>query len=238
MNLLIVLLFGLTILLGTIMVLLKRDSKVISEISISMAFSVIILLVIFELIPHASEHIDYVGMILWILIGLIILKILDLFLPNHHHSDETGHIHHIGIVASIALVLHNIIEGMAFYSSLSSSSHLGILLGIGIGLHNIPMGMVIGTTLYKSNKSIKKTILISFLISLSTFAGGLLIHLFSNNITDYFIGIMLSLTIGMLIYIGIFEIGHHLKHQNKKNTIIGLIIGILVFILSLLFHHH
>jgi len=237
MNLILVLLFGLTILLGTVIVLINHK-KWISELSLGMAFSVIILLLVFELLPEALEHSNYFTVISFSLLGIIMIKILDLFIPEHEHSESSSHIYHIGIITSIALVLHNLIEGMALYSTLTSSTKLGILIGIGIGLHNIPMGMVIGNAIYDKTQSFGKTIIVSLLISLSTFIGGLFTYLFSNLINDYVMGILLSITIGMLIYMVLFELLHHLCHQNKKNSIIGVIIGILIFLISLLFHSH
>ena len=55
-------------------------------------------------------------------------------------------------------------------------------------------------------------------------------------VNSYVTGILLSLTIGVLIYMAFFELLEHLKHQNKKVTIIGLFIGILIFLISLLIH--
>lgn len=234
MNLFIVLLFGLTIFLGTILVLIT-NKKAIQELSLGIAFSVITLLIIFELIPESLEHVNYLTVIIFSIIGIVIIKLLDFLVPQHHHSDDSSHVYHIGIITCVALVIHNLIEGMALFTTLNSSFNVGILTGIGIGLHNIPMGMVIGSTLYDKNKSIKKTLFISLLISLSTFLGGLFINLFNvidNNVT----GILLSLTIGVLVYIDFFELLHHLKHQNKKTTLIGLSIGIIIFLISLLIH--
>lgn len=234
MNLLIVLLFGLTIFIGTILVLIT-NKKEIKELSLGIAFSVIVLLITFELIPEALEHINYLLVVLFSLVGIVIIKLLDLFVPQHEHTNDSSHVYHIGIITSIALVIHNLIEGMALFTTLNSSFSIGILTGIGIGLHNIPMGMVIGSTLYDKNKNIKKTLLISLLISLSTFLGGLFIALF-DIVNSYVTGILLSLTIGVLIYMAFFELLEHLKHQNKKVTIIGLFIGILIFLISLLIH--
>ena len=234
MNLLIVLLFGLTIFIGTILVLIT-NKKEIKELSLGIAFSVIVLLITFELIPEALEHINYLLVVLFSLVGIVIIKLLDLFVPQLEHTNNVSHVYHIGIITSIALVIHNLIEGMALFTTLNSSFSIGILTGIGIGLHNIPMGMVIGSTLYDKNKNIKKTLLISLLISLSTFLGGLFIALF-DIVNSYVTGILLSLTIGVLIYMAFFELLEHLKHQNKKVTIIGLFIGILIFLISLLIH--
>lgn len=230
-------LFGLTILLGTIIILLFKRKKKISELSISIAFSVLFCLIFLEVIPHTLEHIDYLSMIMYALIGFILLKLLDIFIPDHEHSNHKEHVFHIGLMSSIALIIHNFIEGMILYSTLNKNFNLGILLGIGIGLHNIPLGMVIGSTLKDAKYNKLKIILISLIISLSTFVGSFVIYLI-GDISQYFIGVMFAITLGMLIYIVFFELLEHLKHQNKNNNITGFIIGAIIICISLIFHHH
>lgn len=234
MSLLMTGLFGLTIFLGMVLIFIKNNRLV--ELSISISFSVLLLLIFLELVPEALEHLKYLEVILYALIGMIVLKLLDFFIPEHNHSDSSNHISHIGLMTTIALVLHNIIEGMALYSTLENDLKMGMLLGLGVGLHNIPMGMVVGTTL-KDNYSKFKIFIIGLLVSLSTFLGGVLIYLI-GNVTFYALGVMTSLTLGMIIYITFFELLEHLSHQNKKNNIFGFIIGFIIFSVSLLFHSH
>lgn len=230
-------LFGLTVLLGTITILLFKRKKKISELSISIAFSVLFCLIFLEVIPHTLEHINYFEMIIYALIGFVLLKLLDLFIPDHEHSNHKEHVFHIGLMSSIALIIHNLIEGMILYSTLNKNFNLGILLGVGIGLHNIPLGMVIGSTLKDAKYNKTKIIMISFIISLSTFFGALILALI-GEINEYFIGMMFAITLGMLVYIVFFELLEHLKHQDKNNNIIGFVIGALIICVSLFFHHH
>lgn len=234
MELVITLLFGLTIFLGTFLYFLG-NSKKMKELSISTAFGIMFLLIIFEIFPEANERVDLIYVVVCAIIGLIVLKVLDIFIPDHDHHDNSNHLYHIGLMTSITLVLHNIIEGAALYGSLLTSK-MGILVGIGVGLHNIPLGMILGSTFNDYFKSKKKTLIFSFLISLSTFLGGIIMYFIPFN--EFYIGIALSITLGMLIYIVFFELLEHLHHQDRKNNVIGLSIGALIFIISLLFHHH
>ena len=237
MTLLITLLFGMTVFIGTLIILITKDNKKIAELSISIAFSVLLLLIFLEVIPHTLEHLDYFSMIFYGLIGFGLLKLLDLFIPDHNHSQKKDHVFHIGIMASVALVIHNIIEGMVLYTTLQNNFELGLLLGIGIGLHNIPMGMIISSSLEMTGFSKFKISLISFMISLATFVGALVIDLL-GGVSEYVIGVMFALTLGMLIYIVFFELYHHLKHQKKSNNITGFIIGAIIICISLIFHNH
>ena len=171
----------------------------------------------------------------------MILKILDKFIPDHDIEEENEkeineNFLHIGIVSSIALVLHNLIEGMAIYSTMKTSFDMGILVTIGVGLHNIPMGMIVSSTFYKANKNLKKTVLFTSLIALSTFLGGLIMFALSNYITNLLLGILLCITLGMIIYIVVFELLSEILHnKNKKESFIGIAFGILIFILSSFF---
>lgn len=254
--LLLTLVLGLFILLGTIIVFITKNNEKFVSFSLALAFGVMISLSIFELFPEAYEHLEILEnwkipvLLGCIMVGIIILKLLDHFIPHHaddeghHHSkkEHMEHLYHIGIVSSIALVLHNLIEGMAIYGTASTSIHLGLLVGLGVGLHNIPMGMVIASTFYKSSENKKKTVVISFLISISTFVGGLIMF-FLNGIMkeELILGILLSITLGMIIYIALFELLEQMIHsKNKKETIIGIILGTSILFLSLLIggHHH
>lgn len=238
MNLWITLLFGLPILLGTIIILFCKESKRLTEMSISMAFGVLLFLIFLELIPETLEKLDYLSLLFFVLMGILLLKGLDHFIPEHHHSKDKHHISHIGFMSALALVLHNIIEGMALYTALTTNLNLGILIGIGVGLHNIPMGMIIGSTLKEAEYSSIKIIITSFGVSISTFIGGIFAYFFQNVITNYTLGMMLAITLGMLIYIVFFELLEHMHHQKKENNILGIMIGSILFAISLFLHTH
>ena len=82
----------------------------------------------------------------------------------------------------------------------------------------------------------KKRILMILLSTISTFIGGLLMALISSLISDFVIGILLCLTLGMIIYIVFFELLPHVLHsKNKILSIIGILIGILIIVISSMF---
>lgn len=247
MGLLLTLALGIFIILGAIIVFLTKNNDKFVQFSISLAFGVMVMLILFDLLPEAYEIIDngnVIYNIFYILIGgtigFILLKILDCFIPDHDDdpdddSDDDKNLKHIGLVSSIALVIHNIVEGMAIYLLVTSDLKAGLMASIGVGLHNIPLGMVIASTFYRSNQDKKKTMLIIFGISLSTFIGGLFICLFNlSNIMELLESISLTLTIGMLSYILIMELLPKIIHsKNKKITVSGIGLGIILLIIAL-----
>lgn len=247
--LLVTLLVGLFIMVGALIVFKTKNSDKIVNFSISIALGVMASLAILELIPESYESFyrtfkDGRAIILVIssaLIGIGLLKVLDHFIPDHHEENKSKkakheHLFHIGIVSSVALSIHNVIEGMALYTATTADLKMGLLMCLGIGLHNIPMGMVIASTLYNSKKDARKTVWLLFVISLSTFVGGFLIYIVSPTlITDNVLGVLLGITLGMIVYIVGFELIPQVrKMPNKKNSIIGMIVGAFILVLSVL----
>lgn len=234
---------GLFLLIGAGIVFLTKNNDKFVDFAISLAFSVMIIMMITDLIPECFEIFgsgQLVWLLLFVALGFVILRVLDFFIPDHHddldtNEDDNDNLGHIGLVSSIALVLHNVIEGMAIYSTFTSSFTLGLMLSIGVGLHNIPLGMVITSTLYRSNNKKGKTLLIMLALSLSTFVGGFILFLLGTSMKEGFIsGSILAITLGMLIYITFCELLPKLFHShNKKMSIFGIIVGILLLIVTL-----
>lgn len=256
MGLLLTLLVGLFIVIGTALGIYSRNSKRVTDISVSIAFGVIMGLIIFEIVPETYEILnEELGMfrgisaiVILVLMGIVILKILDTFVPCHEHeahhdhdhkNDEchNEHLHHIGIVSSVAIVIHNLIEGAGLYLVAKGDTTSGILLCLGIGLHNIPMGLVITTTLINSNIKGKTIALIISLLSISTFIGGLIMFIL-GGVNELAEGIMLGITLGMLAYIAIFELLHQIYHmQNRTLVRMCILLGFAILISSVLIGH-
>lgn len=247
--LLLTLVVGMFILIGTLVGIGLKNNKKFIDMSISVAFGVVITLIAVELIPEVLEiSTENLGrgrglLIIAILafLGFIILQQLDLFIPhhedhnhNHKHVCHDEHLKHIGIVTSVALILHNLIEGMSLYIATITNLKMGLLLCIGIGLHNLPMGLVIAST-FLNEYSKKKIVIISLIVSFSTTLGGLFI-LFSGIQSELIMGLLLSVTLGMLIYIAFCELLEQvLRIEDKKMSYIGIMIGIVILLISVMF---
>lgn len=247
-GLVLTLLLGLFIMIGALIVFVFKNNEKFIEFSIAMAFSVILMLVVFDIIPESYEVVDTGNVVVNLLIlisgagiGFFLLKVLDHFIPDHEddpttEEDNDRNLNHIGLVSSIALVIHNIVEGIAIYTLYSSDSHAGIMAGIGVGLHNIPLGMVIASTFYQYNKSKGKTSLIILGVALSTFIGGFIMSVFHIHEIIHLIEVVsLSMTLGMLMYISIMELLPKVRHSKYKGvTSSGLIIGFILLLISVI----
>jgi ZIP family zinc transporter len=243
MGLLITFFLGIFLLVGAMIARSVKNTALIEQISISIALGTMAALALDEILPEALENLEgrnYMVLAVCVLLGVAILKSLDHFIPEHdhehglHHDCTEKNVIHIGIVSTIAVILHNIIEGMAVYSIAQQDVTSGTLMAIGVGLHNIPMGMVIYSTLQKEKRTPKLLLLGS--AALSTFIGGLLMKFLWGSISEYAIGLLLGLTLGMIVYIVVLELLPHLLHGKKKGlSLAGVVLGVLLILFCGLF---
>lgn len=243
-GLLATLLLGLFILIGAgVSLLINRKDKII-DFSIGLAFGVITTLIITDLLPEIFEGLGLKHIYLFIIfttIGFFLLRLLDSFIPDHHEhhhmnkKESKANLTHIGIMTTLALILHNIIEGMAVYSTALTDASLVLPLAVGVGFHNVPLGMVIASSFYHSNKDTTKTIISILLVSISTFCGGLIMYLFNfSNINEVVLGVILSLTLGMLLFIIIDELlPRIIETKEKKYTYSGIGLGVVILLISM-----
>ena len=101
---------------------------------------------------------------------------------------------------------------MTLYGTVLSSSEAAVILTLGIAMHNVPLGFTLSSTFSKLyGKS--KTLLYMVLIGSSYLLGAVVLRQVSLN--SFLIGSLLSLTFGMILYIGLFEFLPLIK-RNKR----------------------
>lgn len=243
-GLFITLLLGLFVLIGAFVAFLANKKGQIIDFSLGLAFSVIIMLIILDLIPDIIEHlgVKYIWLFLiFTFLGYGLLRLLDHFIPDHHEhnkmtkKESNNNLAHIGIISSIALIIHNIVEGMAVYSTVLTDVSTGLMLAIGIGFHNLPLGMVIATAFYQTNQKLIKIWLFIGGVGLSTLIGGMFSFFLNSQIVpEWVLGSLLSLTLGMLLFILVSELWPRVcdsKFMRERNLGIGL--GVIIMLISL-----
>ena len=232
----ITLLSGLSFFIGYLITKLIKDEKKLITFSVGFSFTIILGLIFTDLLPECLEFTDNKLIILiFVILGILLLKVLDLFIPDHEHehTKKKDHMEHIGLISTLALFIHNVIEGTAIYTATLSSISIGLFTSLGVSFHNIPLGIQISSLV--KNKKEKLTLLT--ILSLSSILGVIILKLFKITLTSYISGILISITLGMLIYIAFFELLCEIKeNMKKKELLIGIITGIVLILVSHLFH--
>lgn len=229
----ITLLSGLSFFIGYLITKLVKDEKKLSVFAVGFAFSIILGLCFLDMLEECLEMPSKSLMALCMIGGVLILKILDLFVPDHEHTHSNlhkkDHIEHIGIISSLALFLHNMIEGTAIYTTSVNDLKLGLFMALGVSCHNIPLG--VQTSSLVRNK--KERIELLSILAISSVLGVLILNIFDTNISEIISQILISVSFGMLMYISLFELLCEVKESIKKKELIyGLVLGLVIILIG------
>ena len=229
---------GLSTMLGIIPIYIKfKDTDKIICMALAFASGIMFSVSINSLIPESydllKENLNtnkvIILMILFFLIGVLLTSFIDKIFKKIDNK-----LYKIGIINMLALMIHNIPEGILTFSTTTTNLSLGITLALSIMFHNIPEGISISVPIYYSTGSKKKAFLYTFISGFSEILGAVITYLFLYKyISNSFIGIILSLTVGIMSYISLNELlPGAIKYNNKKLTGIAFVIG---FIFMLFF---
>lgn len=231
MELMITAIAGFSILLGALATHLIKDTEKMEHLSMALALGALAALLLFDLFPEVHELMEAQG---WgyslgmLVVGIAMLKVLDLFIPDHHDTEETHDYEnaaHIGIISAMAVILHNIVEGMSVYSIAMNSMSDGIIFALGIAMHNIPMGMLIDSTMEERKRSERHVLLAA--VTLSTLFGGVLMNMIEVHLSEVLTLTMVSIATGMILYIVFSELTPHVfrTREHLKESVVSVIIG-------------
>ena len=247
-GILLTLLTGSFFIVGGLLIYFFREKNKLIDFATGLAFSVILGLIIFDLLPEITNYFSrivvgyqFILIVSLIVSGMVVSKIIDMYIPHHDHDEEIkhnnheSHLYHIGIVTGLSLLLHNILEGTIIYLTTLTGRKEGLILAIGVAAHNIPMGMQIYASLKEGRANLKQRILMMILLVFSGVIGAIIMLLFHNNINNLVLGSLMAFTVGILIYILAFELSAELFSNKKKmSSIVGIICGIILVVISLI----
>lgn len=235
---LITIIAGFSTLIGFIIILFNfKDKNKIINISLSFSSGVMFCISAFDLFIESIklfniENNIFISIILFLIsfiIGLLITYLINKFLP------ENNNLYKIGLISMMGIMMHNIPEGIITFLMSSANKKIGISMGLAIAMHNIPEGISIAVPIYHSTNDKKKTFLYVLISALSEPLGALIAYLFMQNIMTYlFMGILLSMVCGIMIYISLFELLKEAKTYDKKLSNIIFLIGIIFMLINLI----
>ena len=213
---------GLFFLIGMVISRFFKNKEKLIHFTTSFTLIIIFFLILMDLFPeiidilNPMEDIRYsIVILLFTLLGFLLLKILDFFVPEHTHEhhekndnvlEHKNHFYHIGFITAISLIIHNLLEGISIYITGLNDLKAGLLMALSVGCHNLPLGIeiFISFSFKKENKFTK--VLVYGLLILSSFIGAFSLFLFGKELNQYIEGILLCVTLGMLIYISLCEL--------------------------------
>jgi len=173
---------------------------------------------------------------------------LDEIIHSNHLSvhlkknDTKLHLFIAGVITASAIALHNLPEGMTMGASFVNQNAVfegsALMLAILIGLHNIPEGMAIAVPLI--NSGLKRR----FAISITALAGaptvlGALIGYYIGDMGLMGLALSLCFASGAMLYVIFGElVPQSILMYKSKLPAFFVILGMLVALLVINFHHH
>lgn len=233
---------GAATMLGVVFIFIKfkKQDKIINA-ALSFAGGVMITVSITDLIPESLSMLGkqfypiptILICAIFVVIGILFSIFIDACLPTNLNYDNSG-LYRIGIFSMLAIILHNIPEGIATFIATNDNLSLGLSLATAIALHNIPEGISISIPIYYGTKSKKKSLIYTFISSVSEPFGALLAFLFLRPyISDFMLGVLFAMIAGIMVHIASYElIPEALKYKNNKVSMLFFMLGSIVMIIN------
>ncbi|MFO7952249.1 MAG: ZIP family metal transporter [Bacillota bacterium] len=220
---------------GLLSVFVKKPTPRLTGTILAFAAGIMLVIVFLELIEESIEFSGYGTAITGLSLGMLVLYIIDHFLPHHHSvTVEEAHLKGYlkkGTMLALGIGLHNFPEGLAIGTGFIGSTELGTTLAILIGLHNIPEGMAVAAPLthggYTYYKVIGITALTGIPMGLGAFLGALI-----GSISPLILGMSFGFAAGAMLYIVCDElIPDAYESAGAHLSILGIFLGTVVGLL-------
>ncbi len=190
-----------------------------TKLLLSFSGAFLLALTLFELLPEVYEHLEAKSTGLYIMCGIMLQIILELFSKGaehghvHVHKDETT----FPWLLFISLCIHSFLEGFAIHE------HNDMVYGVLI--HKIPIATLITMFLFQSKYSKLQIAGFLLIFAAMTPLGSFISHT-SEAIVDY-IHIINAIVIGIFFHISttiLFESGD--GHKFNLSKFIAIILGV------------
>jgi zinc and cadmium transporter len=193
----------------------------------SFAAGVLISVSFIHIIPRSFEMNSSAPSFL--LMGFLGLYLINRFLNTYVcHEYQRTHLA-LGLIPMLGIGLHSLLDGVIYSVTFEVSIFTGVLAAVGMVLHEFPEGIVTFLLLDRSGLATRQSTLYAFLAAaVSTPVGALVSYPFVAQIERSTLGMLLALSAGALVYVGASHLLPAVEKENKRYTLISLLIGVLV----------
>ena len=239
---------GLASLIGAALIFLKRANHPgFLSFALGASAGAMMFISLVEILPKAIGEIEtfaversaaVIGIVAF-LAGMIVVAIIDRFLPQHSTSGtaaaNAAALKRTGLLVALAVAIHNIPEGLGTFLIAYQDFAVGAVFALAIALHNIPEGVAIAMPLKVATGRTRYAFGIAALAGIAEPIGGLVGFLILRPyLTDGVLGIVLAAVAGLMTYIAIESLMPAARDLRRTTTAsAGLITGVAVMGLSL-----
>jgi zinc and cadmium transporter len=164
---------------------------------------------------------------LYLLAGYLAMHFFNRFITAYvcDKNPESA----IGIIPMLGIGFHSFIDGVVYSITFSVSVFTGTLAALGMVLHEFPEGIVTYVMLIRGGFSQKRSLILAFMAAaLTTPLGTIFPFPMISQIDTSFLGALLSLSAGALVYVGATHLLPQAEREKKQYSLVAMLGGILV----------
>jgi zinc and cadmium transporter len=196
----------------------------------SFAAGVLIAVSFMHIIPKALQM--NTAAATYLLAGFLTLYLFNRFLNLYICQEYASEAYAVGLVPMVGIGFHSLIDGVIYSVTFNVDIFTGALAAIGMVLHEFPEGIVTFLLLERGGFGRRKAAWYAFWAAgLSTPLGTLVSFPFIHRISESTLGALLALSAGALIYVGASHLLPKVEQENKRYSIIALVVGVLVAVM-------
>ncbi|HVT94466.1 MAG TPA: ZIP family metal transporter [Bryobacteraceae bacterium] len=188
----------------------------------------------FWVMPEIADHFGWMGGLLWVAVGFLLLWIVNRYLypvcpsctHTHDHHHCSSQLHGFAVPLMVASGLHSFMDGWSLAASNQRGlEDLQLVFLVGIAIHKLPEGLALGGILRAAMDSPVKTLLAAVLAQSMALAGFAAEAVLAPHAGPRWLGIMLGLAGGTFLYLGYHALesvyqqrGHQHAEAHKERA--------------------
>lgn len=207
-------------------VVINRPSKKFLGNILGFASGLMLSIVVFELIPDATEKTGIFGTLLFLILGIIIVVIIDKM--SNLSCNVSSQYAKVAFMVAVGLMIHNFPEGLIMGFGFVNGDSLGLKMSMIIAIHDVPEGLAVAAPLMLSGTKSRKILFYAFLTALPT-AIGAWIGIYIGSISIEILGGALAFASGVMLYVVYGEmIPESRKLWPGTTSTLGILLGMIV----------
>ena len=167
-----------------------------------------------------------------VLLGLALFHAVESIIvihPRHDVEAEDAHRHgRLSLLSIVGLTFHSAIDGIIIAVGFRADFQIGMMTTIAVILHETPEGVVTASILLHDTMERAKILWFSLLVAVATPIAAVVSYLVLGDASANFLGALLALAAGSLIYIAAADLIPETHKEEKRLNTAVLVAGMVV----------
>lgn len=217
------LLAALSDILGGVLFLHSRFSKLSPRYGIGFASGILVSAAFLELIPSS----DIASNSIFVLLGFLVFYVVEKVIMLHSCGEEECDSHSLGWISVVGMASDNIVDGIGIAVGFMTDPALGLVITLGVVAHELPQGFTTAHLVRRAGLSLRRTLAVLVLAGVMYPIGTLL----STVLPGWAYPIAIAFVAGDFIYIGAGDLLMEAHKRFNIKVVASVISGAFIVLL-------